>query len=213
LSDVYVALCILHFPLIAMRIIAGTARGRRLSSPGSGAFDIRPTSDRAREAVFNILAGEVAGARVLDLFAGTGALGLEALSRGAESAVFVDKSHSAVSLIRKNIQLCGFWEKSVVLKRDLTRSLFFLQPYTSAGGFSLVFIDPPYKTLLAETIILELGKGEIVSPGGLLVAESSSGGQLPAEISLFSLVDQRVYGEAGFWFYKKKDMGKERDIL
>jgi len=197
-----------------MRIIAGTARGRRLSSPGSGTFDIRPTSDRAREAVFNILAGQVAGARVLDLFAGTGALGLEALSRGAESAVFVDKSHSAVSLIGKNIQLCGFWEKSVVLKRDLTRSLSFLQPYTTtAGGFSLVFIDPPYKTLLAETVILELGKEQIVSPGGLLVAESSAGGQLPTEISVFSLVDKRVYGEAGFWFYKKKDMEKERDNL
>ncbi|MCK9295070.1 MAG: 16S rRNA (guanine(966)-N(2))-methyltransferase RsmD [Desulfobulbaceae bacterium] len=188
-----------------MRIIAGTARGRRLCSPGSGTFDIRPTSDRAREALFSILAGEVAGARVLDLFAGTGALGLEALSRGAESAVFVDKGRSAVGLIGKNIQLCGFWEKSVVLQRDLTRSLSFLQqPHaTAAGGFSLVFIDPPYKTMLAETIILELGKREIVSPGGLLVAESRSSGQLPAEISPFSLVDKRVYGEAGFWFYRK----------
>lgn len=188
-----------------MRIIAGTARGRRLASPGSGTSAIRPTSDRAREAVFNILAEEVAGARVLDLFAGTGALGLEALSRGAESAVFVDKSRSAVSLIGKNIQLCGFWEKSIVLQRDLTRSLSFLQPYSHAGGFSLIFIDPPYKTLLAETIILELGKGEIVGAGGLLVAESSAGGQLPAEISRFSLKDQRVYGEAGFWFYRKTD--------
>ncbi|MBU0910406.1 MAG: 16S rRNA (guanine(966)-N(2))-methyltransferase RsmD [Proteobacteria bacterium] len=188
-----------------MRIIAGTARGRRLSSPGSGTFDIRPTSDRAREALFSILAQEVVGARVLDLFAGTGALGLEALSRGAESAVFVDKGHPAVSLISKNIQLCGFWEKSVVLQRDLTRSLSFLQPHATACGFSLVFIDPPYKTLLAEPIILELGKGEIVSPGGLLVAESHSKGRLPAEIPLFSLVDKRVYGEAGFWFYRKMD--------
>ncbi|MBU4261275.1 MAG: 16S rRNA (guanine(966)-N(2))-methyltransferase RsmD [Proteobacteria bacterium] len=196
-----------------MRIIAGTARGRRLVSPGSGTFDIRPTSDRAREALFNILAREVAGARVLDLFAGTGALGLEALSRGAESTVFVDKGRSAVSLISKNIQLCGFWEKSVVLQRDLTGSLSFLQPYATACGFPLVFIDPPYKTLLAEPIILELGKGDIVSAGGLVVAESHSGSQLPAAISLFSLVDQRVYGEAGFWFYKKKVMEKERDSL
>ncbi|RJX26897.1 MAG: 16S rRNA (guanine(966)-N(2))-methyltransferase RsmD [Desulfurivibrio sp.] len=194
-----------------MRIIAGTARGRRLYSPGSGTLAIRPTADRAREALFNILAAGVAGARVLDLFAGTGALGLEALSRGAASAVFVDKSRSAVSLIGRNIQHCGFWEKSVVLQRDLTRSLSFLQAYAAAGGFSLVFIDPPYKTRLAEPIILELGKGEIISPGGLLVAESSSGLQLPAEISRFLLVDQRVYGEAGFWFYRIKDMERERD--
>ena len=79
-----------------------------------------------------------------------------------------------------------------------------MQPHaTTAGGFSLVFIDPPYKTMLAETIILELGKREIVSPGGLLVAESPSSGELPAEIPRFSLVDKRVYGEAGFWFYRK----------
>lgn len=193
-----------------MRIIAGTARGRRLCSPGTGMRNIRPTADRAREALFSILGREVVGARVLDLFAGTGALGLEALSRGAESALFVDKSQSALRLIVKNIQLCGFWEKSVVLQRDLTRSLSFLQPYATASGFSLVFIDPPYKTRLAEPVMLELGKGKIVRTGGLVVAESSSEGQLLEEISCFSLQDKRVYGEAGFWFYKKMDMDNER---
>ncbi|MBI5559602.1 MAG: 16S rRNA (guanine(966)-N(2))-methyltransferase RsmD [Deltaproteobacteria bacterium] len=186
-----------------MRIIAGTARGRRLSSPRTGTFDIRPTSDRAREAVFNILAGLVAGARVLDLFAGTGALGLEALSRGAKSALFVDSGQSAISLIRANIQLCGFSAQTLVVKRDLSRSLFFLQPLAPAGGFSLVFVDPPYKTRLAEKIIAQLAEGEMIRAGGTLVVESSSGDKLPESVSVFSLADQRVYGEAGFWFYEK----------
>lgn len=187
-----------------MRIIAGTAGGRRLFSPGSGTFTIRPTSDRAREAVFNILAGMVKGAKVLDLFAGTGALGLEALSRGAASAVFVDKNPSSLGLIEKNIQLCRFSEKSVVLKRDLTRSLSFLRSYASAEEFSLVFIDPPYKMQLAEAVIRALAQEEILSPDGIVVAESPSGFRLPAKISELSLIDQRHYGEAGFWFYEKK---------
>lgn len=184
-----------------MRIIAGTARGRRLFSPGSGTSDIRPTADRAREALFSILAGRAIEARVLDLFAGTGALGLEALSRGAASALFVDQGKSALALLHKNIQLCGFWEKSVVLKRDLTRSLSFLQPCAPAGGFTLVFVDPPYKSRQAERIIRELGRVEVVRPGGMLVAETSAADRLPEAVSFFTLVDRRAYGEAGFWFY------------
>lgn len=184
-----------------MRIIAGTARGRRLFSPGSGTSDIRPTSDRAREALFSILADRVCEARVLDLFAGTGAVGLEALSRGAASALFVDQGKSALALLHKNIQLCGFWEQSVVLKRDLTRSLSFLQPCAPAGGFTLVFIDPPYQSKQAERVIRELGRVEVVSPGGMLVAESSVADRLPESVSQFTLVDRRSYGEAGFWFY------------
>lgn len=106
-----------------MRIIAGIARGRKLISPGAkgGENEIRPTSDRAREALFNILGNDVCGARVLDLFAGTGALGLEALSRGADSALFIDKSQSAIGMINKNIQLTGFSDKVTILKRDLSK--------------------------------------------------------------------------------------------
>ncbi len=187
-----------------MRIIGGTARGRRLFSPASGTSDIRPTSDRAREAIFNILAGRVGSARVLDLFAGTGALGLEALSRGAVSAVFVDKSHSSLGLIGKNIQQCHFAEKSLVLKKDLGRSLAFLQSYVPEGGFSLVFIDPPYIMQSVEAVITSLAHEEIIAVGGLVVAELSAASHLPAEILQFSLVDRRSYGEAGFWFYEKK---------
>lgn len=187
-----------------MRIIAGTARGRRLFSPGSKGRkgEIRPTSDRAREALFSILSDRVKGARVLDLFAGTGALGLEALSRGATSALFVDKGDLSVELLKKNIKLCGFWAESFIIKKDLTRSLFFLQAQKPAQGFSLVFADPPYSMQLAEKLLQGLGSENIFADETLLIVESSSSDDLPDEMSVFRLIDRRTYGEVGFWLYK-----------
>ncbi|MCB2181839.1 MAG: 16S rRNA (guanine(966)-N(2))-methyltransferase RsmD [Desulfobulbaceae bacterium] len=193
--------------LIAMRIISGTARGRRLVSPGGKGRkgEIRPTSDRAREAIFNVLAREVDGARVLDLFAGTGALGLEALSRGARSALFVDKGQTSIDLVSKNIELCGFWPESTVVRRDLTRSLFFLKNHMPKGGFSLVFVDPPYLKCSLRRLLDDLAQDDIVASGGMLVVESSSTDTLPETASCFVLVDRRSYGEAGFWLYRKQE--------
>ncbi|NOQ66626.1 MAG: methyltransferase, partial [Desulfobacterales bacterium] len=110
-----------------MRIIGGTARGRRLQTPlnntVTSAQPIRPTAERAREALFSIIGQEVKGATVLDLFAGTGALGLEALSRSAQQAVFIDNNLHALQLVGKNIELCGFSDRALVLKRDLSKGL------------------------------------------------------------------------------------------
>lgn len=189
-----------------MRIIAGIAKGRRLFSPPlgkGGKGEIRPTSDRAREALFNVLAGSVDGARVLDLCAGTGALGLEALSRGADQALFVDNGKTAIALICKNIHACGFEVKSTVLKRDLTKGLFFLQSHCTEG-FTLVFADPPYKNKFLHKILGELGKGDMMCSKGLLIAETSAKDKFPDEISGLTLIDQRSYGEAGFWIYRKR---------
>ena len=112
-----------------MRIISGTIRGRKILAPGKkrGREGIRPTSARAREAVFNIIGPEVLDARVLDLFAGTGAMGLEALSRGARMAVFIDNSPAAVNLISRNIALCGFADRTTVLRCDLTHNFSLLR--------------------------------------------------------------------------------------
>ena len=189
-----------------MRIIAGTAKGRRLFSPGAKGKkgEIRPTSDRAREALFNVLASEVKGAQVLDLFAGTGALGLEALSRGAESALFVDKGRSSMDLLHRNVETCGFLDKSTILKRDLTRGLFFLQAHAPPAGFSLVFIDPPYKKKLAESIVRDLGGNNVTSGSCKLVVEFGAKEELPPEIGPFSLFDRRSYGEAGVWFFERR---------
>lgn len=186
-----------------MRIIAGTARGRRLSGPGARGSkgEIRPTSDRAREAIFSVLGGRVAGARVLDLFAGTGAMGLEALSRGADSALFVDRGRMAIDLITRNVHLCGFGNRSRIMKRDLSGSLVFLESLVPAGGFSLVFADPPYQAGLCRRIVARLGEGDLMAAGGLLVAEAASTDHLPETAASLTLLDRRTYGEAGFWLY------------
>ena len=133
-----------------MRIIGGVAKGRKLFTPGNRFKGpvVRPTSDRAREAVFNILGQSVQDARVLDLFAGTAAMGLEALSRGAASAVFVEKHPGVLDLARRNIEACGFSDKSFLVKGDLSKGLFFLRHHMPDATFTLVFLDPAAYPLL-----------------------------------------------------------------
>ncbi len=191
-----------------MRIIAGTARGRRLFSPVGGIRNqlIRPTSDRAREALFSIIGSQVQGAVVLDLFAGTGALGLEALSRGAASVVFVDNNRNALALINKNSESCGFSGMSRIVKRDISKSLSFLKKYAPGHGFSLIFLDPPYGKGLCEKVLVGLGKSELIGHNGMVVAEDTPSAKMPAAAGLLSLKDFRNYGDTGFWFYRNKEM-------
>ena len=117
-----------------MRVITGTARGRRLKTPENS--DIRPTTDNVKESVFNIIQFDIEGRRVLDLFAGTGQLGIECLSRGAAEAVFIDDSREAVRIVKDNLKACGF--SAPVLQQD---ALSYLR---SCGRFDLIFVDPPY---------------------------------------------------------------------
>lgn len=183
-----------------MRIIGGTARGRKLLGPGKA--KIRPTSDRAREALFNIVSPETRGKPVLDLFAGTGALGLEALSRGAATALFVDNHRQALDLVQKNIQLCGFSDRARIVKRDLTKGLSFLQEMLPTGGFSLIFADPPYLSGLGQTLLGEMREIGLVASEGLIVFEDAASEILPEKIGGLSLGDQRRYGDTGFWLYR-----------
>ena len=191
-----------------MRIIGGIARGRRLLTPGKGTEgrSIRPTSARAREAVFNIIGSEVRGATVLDLFAGTGAMGLEALSRAAETAVFADKSPAAVRLLRRNIDLCGFADRTKVVQRDLTNAFYFLREFVPAAGFSLIFIDPPYRIEAGGLIFDKLERAEILGSSCLVIFEHAVGGRLPETTGSLQLVDRRQYGEAGFGFYRCREV-------
>jgi len=163
---------------------------------------IRPTADRSREALFNIIGQEIEGAAVLDLYAGTGALGLEALSRSAMQAVFVDNNPQAVQLIEKNIDLCGFSDRTLVLKWDLSKGLYFLAKKLPEIKFSIIFIDPPYRKGLSSTMLQEIGKTNVLSPGGLIVVEEDIVAEMPEMDTELSLVDQRCYGETGFWFYR-----------
>ena len=200
-----------------MRIIGGTARGRRLQTPSKSVakhpgHPIRPTSDRAREALFNIIGEEIRDAFVLDLFAGTGALGLEALSRAARQAVFVDNSPEALRLIEKNINLCGFSDRAFVCKRDLSKGLYFLGKLLPEAEFSVIFIDPPYRKGLAAAILDELGEMDFLSDGGLVVVEEDAFTDMAAMTGSLRLTDRRRYGEAGIWFYRKTPWVEDESI-
>ena len=176
-----------------MRIIGGTRRGLKLAEVGEGdaAAHLRPTSDRVREAIFNLLinahGNPVTGARVLDLFAGTGALGLEALSRGALQATFVDDGAKALALIRANIARMRAEGETRVIRQDARR----LGPNAGAG-YGLVFLDPPYGKGLGEAALAAVLAGGWLSPGALVVWEE---GAAPAVPEGFSVTDQRKYGD------------------
>lgn len=176
-----------------MRIVGGTLRGRRLASLGKGdeAARLRPTSDRVRESLFNMLMSAhgdvVAGAHVLDLFAGTGALGLEALSRGAGRAVFVENGRKALAVLRENIALCEVRERAQVLARDARRP-----GKTPDGVFDLVFLDPPYGKGLGEAALQAAQAGGWLADDALIVWEEGRAITPPAGMRL---LDQRRYGD------------------
>ncbi len=154
-----------------MRVISGTARGRKLKEPEGHA--IRPTTDMVKESVFNIIQFDIEGRRVLDLFAGTGQLGIEALSRGAASAVFVDASTDAVRLVRDNIKHLGFEDKATVLKSD---AVAFLK---NGGKFDVIFLDPPYDTGLLEKVLRNLIEFDMLKENGIIICETNVERQLP----------------------------------
>ncbi|HEV7276937.1 MAG TPA: 16S rRNA (guanine(966)-N(2))-methyltransferase RsmD [Devosiaceae bacterium] len=180
-----------------MRIVAGKFRGRQLLSPSDA--KIRPTADRVRESIFNILASRIGprldGLKVLDLFAGTGAMGLEALSRGAAQVVFVDTGAESRGLIRDHIEAFGAGGVSKLLRRDATA----LGPAGTLGPFRLVFLDPPYGQGLGERALGSLEEGGWLAPEATLVLEESAEAalELPAG---FVLDDRRQYGAAAVHF-------------
>ncbi len=173
--------------------MAGTARGRALEAPRGRST--RPTSDKIRGAVFNILGQFFAGGEVLDLYAGTGALALEALSRGCARALCVERDRSAAEILRRNAAACGFAER-VEVRAGPVEALLERLPH---GGFSLVFVDPPYAAGPGEA----LGRlGPLVAPGGRVVAEHDArrapGERYPGLV----LEDRRRYGSTGISIYR-----------
>jgi 16S rRNA (guanine966-N2)-methyltransferase len=182
-----------------MRIVGGRLRGRALAAPKSAA--IRPTADRLREAIFNILAhaydDPVTGARVLDLFAGTGALGLEAVSRGAAFALFVDDAAEARALIRPNVEALGLGGKTRVFRRDATR----LGPVHPVEPFSLVFADPPYGLGLAEKALAAAREGGWLAPDALVVVEEVVDAKFAAPDG-FEEMERRDYDDTELIFLR-----------
>ena len=189
-----------------MRVTGGTARGHNLIGPKSG-WGIRPTSDRVREALFNILAADIRDKTVLDLYAGTGALGIEALSRGAEAAVFVDQSRQALELIHSNLSNCFASPRASLIQLNLSRadSSRRLQNKLPTGIlFDLVFLDPPYEKKLAEKTLQIVERNAIVRQSGLVIVEERKGVQLPDQCAGLMMIDQRNYGETGLWIYEQQ---------
>ena len=176
-----------------MRVIAGEARGRRLEAlPGTEIT--RPTMDQVKEAMFSIVQFDLPGARVLDLYAGSGQLGIEALSRGAARCVFLDENREAVNIVMKNCKNCGVFDRSRVNIGEAAR-------YLSAchEQFDIVLLDPPFHTGTLEKILP--GVDKCLAPGGIAICESETGLVLPAEVGGMTLKKQYKYGKVLLWKY------------
>lgn len=180
-------------------------------SPTGKSQEIRPTSDRAREALFSILGDRVIGARVLDLYSGTGAVGLEALSRGAKEVIFVDYHPAALELTKRNCALC-LPSLSIpkgnalrILKSDLRRGIRLWPESISTTDkepFDLIFLDPPYGKGLAEETLVHIDASDLCAEDALVIAEESNNIKLPESFQYsLKLTDQRKYGDTQFWFY------------
>jgi 16S rRNA (guanine966-N2)-methyltransferase len=178
-----------------MRIVAGKLRSRPLAGPKSDA--VRPTNDRLREALFNVLTHSygdpITGARVLDLFAGTGALGIEAISRGAAYALFVDEGVEARALLRDNIESLGLGGVTRIFRRDATR----LGPAHPIEPFSLVFLDPPYSKGFAEKSLVSAREGQWLTSGALIVVEEAANAGFQAPEGFVEL-ERRKYDDTEF---------------
>ena len=174
-------------------------RGRRLRAPDGLAT--RPTSDRVREALFNIIAPRVPGARFLDVCAGSGAVGLEAISRGADKAVFVEQSRRALEQLESNIENCGVADMTRIIAKDALAALRALA--TREEQFDIIFVDPPYDAHLYKPILRLLGMSSLVAPEGLVVVERRSRHDLPPEAGALRHYRDVRYGDSTLAFYER----------
>lgn len=178
-----------------MRIVTGSARGMRLKSPSG--IDVRPTLQHIKEAEFSAIQFHVPGARVLDLFAGTGQLGIEALSRGAASAVFVDASRESVEIVRENLRATKLEAAARVLNEEA-----FRYAKRTDDRFDVVFVDPPYGGDTAKKILPLVAR--VAAPGALVICETERGAHMPREAPPLALQKNYRYGQTEVWLYKNE---------
>ncbi len=179
-----------------MRVITGTARGRHLGELKG--LETRPTAGRVKEGVFSALQFELEGRRVLDLFAGTGQMGIEALSRGALSCTFVDRRKDAAALVRDNLALCGFSDRAQVVCGDAMGYLASLRT-----RYDLIFLDPPYADDVLERAIAHIARFDILAPRGIIVAESPADKRLPALGAPYGISREYRYGKIKVTVYRR----------
>lgn len=183
-----------------MRVITGSARGKRLTVLEGEA--VRPTTDRVKEALFNIIQFQIEGRRILDLFAGSGQLGIEALSRGAAEAVFVDASKESIAVVEKNVQACGLSPKAKIVQSDFASYLA-----RRDGLFDLAFLDPPYRTGLLQRALPLVA--ERMTGGGTIVCEHPVDEELPQTVGEFEKQRSYRYGKIYLTVYRHKDVTEE----
>jgi 16S rRNA (guanine966-N2)-methyltransferase len=190
-----------------MRVIAGSARGRKLSAPKS--MRVRPTADRVKESLFSILLsrlGEFDGMRVLDIFAGTGNLGIEALSRGAAYAVFIDSHPESAEIIRKNLEITRFTDCSKVVLQEAGAALKWLS--RGEAPFHLIILDPPYHEGHTTRLLELLSESPLVDAGTTIVAEFSSKEEIPGSFGRLRETERRIYGDSALSFLTLSDRGE-----
>ena len=181
-----------------MRVVSGTCKGRPLKAvPG---VTTRPTTDKVKEAIFNMIGPYFDGGRGLDLFGGSGGLGIEALSRGLDHMIFVDRDGKAIQTIKMNLAACGFENRAEVYRNDAERALKAVKKREMT--FDLVFLDPPYKAQKLKAIIEEIGEQQLLSKSGTIVAEHDNDVKLPDQIGGFLKEKFEVYGITAISIYR-----------
>lgn len=180
-----------------MRVISGSARGRTLKAvPGMGT---RPTTDKVKEAIFSIIGPYFDGGAVLDLFAGTGGLGIEALSRGIDKAVFIDKEYKSIETVRSNLKTTGLEERAEVYKNDAERALKALSKREAA--FDLVFLDPPYRLKIGDALMMQMDELKLLRQQATIVLEYESSYVYPDHFGSFTQLRKAEYGETAVSIY------------
>lgn len=182
-------------------MISGSARNRRLKVPGGLA--VRPTADRVKEALYNILRDHVSGCRFLDLFAGSGSIGIEALSRGANMAVFVEANYRHAAIIKENLKTCGLESGARLIAAKVAEGLFLLAQEGQA--FDIIFLDPPYLKSLEAVTLADIMRYHLLKPGGMVVVESSKRDHLPQSVDGLRLLRTEKYGDTLLSFYVENE--------
>lgn len=183
-----------------MRVIGGKARGRRLKVPKGQA--VRPTSDRVKEALFNILSHDLSGIKLLDLFAGTGNVSIEAISRGAAEAILIDSSDKSGKVIRENLRRLGFTDRATVRVAPVSQALRSLA--RQGESFDVIFLDPPYQRNWVKACLEAIERASLLRASGTLVVEHSAREDSGAEYGSLILKDQRKYGDTWLSFFEHK---------
>ncbi|WP_409292089.1 16S rRNA (guanine(966)-N(2))-methyltransferase RsmD [Peribacillus sp. SCS-37] len=181
-----------------MRVVSGTCKGRPLKAvPGN---QTRPTTDKVKESIFNMIGPYFSGGQVLDLFAGSGGLGIEALSRGMDRAIFVDRDHKAISAIKANVAACNFEEQAEIYRNESERALKAI--IKRKLSFDLILLDPPYKKHILENLLGMIEENGLLAPDGIIVCEHSSDISLKKEINTLISFREEKYGIIAVTLYK-----------